>query len=133
MLVQTLLDGVKSKKRVVDPTIGTIEKFPALHKKLLALNKLVFGTEPLIVTERFSDYISRVDAATQPKFQMTAVGVSLPISYSINSLTVSSTVSYQRGLNTANPNAKLFKKASSGNGNIDSFLVSAGLTYSFDW
>jgi hypothetical protein len=135
LLIQNILDKTNSKKiwRRSILTIGDIEKYSTMKKKLLALNKLVFGNETIDSNERWSDYLKRVNQAIEPKFKLTSVGVLLPIYYTINNFSVNFSVSYQIARNTANPNAKLFKFSSNQSDNITSILFSAGLTYSFIW
>ena len=136
LIVQNLLDGVTAVKRKNtgwDPTIAQIAKFPRLSKKLTNLNKLVFGNEPLDGNEKFSDYIARIDNATQPKFKLTTVGISLPLIYTNGNYSMNVTFSYQKALNTANPNAKLFRRASGLSESTNSFLFSAGINYVFGW
>jgi hypothetical protein len=122
----SIIDKIKSRFPRLDIKIGQM-KDATRRAKLETISKDILG-EPLNDNETLSSLLNRLDKATAPRFSLTSVSFSLPITYSYGNL------DFNFSLNTNNPvelklkngKNKLVVKAIQ-------YFIGFGVNYNFSW
>jgi len=79
--IQNILDNIRKKHPLFDPTIGQI-KDAQRRKKLETISYDILGVSELNNNETFSDFIENLNNATSSKFSLTSITLTLPVTYS---------------------------------------------------